>query len=96
MLKLKTMADIRSIRSVGSSAVPRGQPAALLQMHRLATERHRLEHEMEMWARKREQIERRLTEIEQQLEPLRQVATHTEETKRTGPGAALREMILEY
>lgn len=96
MPKPRTMSDIRSLRSVHSSAVPRGQPAALLQMHRLATEKHRLEREVEMWARKKEQIERRLTEIEQQLELLRKAAAHTEETRQKASKVAWREVVLEY
>lgn len=96
MPKPRGMSDVRSIRSVGTSSVPRGQPAALLQMHRLATEKHRLEHEMDMWARKREQIERRLTEIEQQLDALRKTAVQIEEVKPAASRASFREVVLEY
>lgn len=96
MPRPKTISDIRSIRSTCSSAIPRGQPAALLQMHRLATEKHRLEREMEMWTRKKEQIEQRLTEIEQQLQLVRGVDVRAEKPRPQAAGSAWRELLLEY
>ncbi len=95
MKRPKTMSDVRALRSVGGSAIPRGQPAALLQMHRLATEKHRLEREVELWARKKDQIAQRLTEIDQQLDVLTKTAARTEEAKPKAE-PSWREVLLEY
>jgi len=68
---LKTMHDIRTLRSVATRAVPASEGAVFLQLHRLASEKLRLEREVELWLRKKERIENRLAEIEQQMESMR-------------------------
>ena len=90
MQRPKTLSDVRALHSVSGSAIPRGQPAALLQMHLLATEKHRLEREVEMWARKTDQIARRLTQIEQQIELLSEASVRTEDAERLPPSSSDR------
>ncbi|MBI2863116.1 MAG: hypothetical protein HYX94_00950 [Chloroflexi bacterium] len=97
MAGLRTMHDIRTLRSVVTRAVPASEGAVFLQLHRLASEKLRLERQVEIWQRKQERIEKRLTEIEQQMENLRHSdRSVTVESKINRPKKALRQITLEY
>lgn len=97
MAELRTMQDIRTMRSVSTRAIPTSEGAIFLQLHRLASEKLRLDREVELWLRKKERIEKRLGEIEQQMENLRQLCRSvTVESRVNRPKTALRRVTLEY
>ncbi len=97
MAGLKTMHDIRSLRSVAARAVPSSEGAIFLQLHRLASEKLRLEREVDLWLRKKERIENRMGEIEQQMESLRHLCPNlTVETRVRSPKKGWRQVTLEY
>ncbi|MDO8673301.1 MAG: hypothetical protein Q7O66_17990 [Dehalococcoidia bacterium] len=97
MGELRTMHDIRTLRSVVTRAAPPDEGAAYLHLHRLATEKLRLEKEVEIWQRKQERIEKRLTEIEQQMANIRPgTGNITVESKINRPQRTLRQIALEY
>ncbi|TAK29828.1 MAG: hypothetical protein EPO21_20425 [Chloroflexota bacterium] len=93
----KTMHDVRSIRSVATRALPAGEGAIFLQLHRLASEKLRLEREVELWLRKKERLEKRLAEIQQQMEHLRgQNPDLIIESRVSTPKNAWRQVTVEY
>ena len=97
MAGLRTMQDIRTMRSVSTRAIPTSEGAIFLQLHRLASERLRLDREVELWLSKKERIEKRLGEIEQQMENLRQLCPSiTVESRVNRPKTALPRVTLEY
>ena len=98
MAGLKTMHDVRSLRSVAARATPASEGAVFLQLHRLATEKLRLEREAEQWLRKKERLEKRLSEIEGQMEHLRQACPPgiAVESRLNSPRKAWRPVTLEY
>ncbi len=97
MAGLKTMHDVRSLRSVATRAIPTSEGAVFLQLHRLASEKLRLEREVELWQRKKDRIEKRLAEIEQQMEGLRDVCPSiTVESRINSPKSTWRQVTLEY
>lgn len=97
MATLKTMHDVRSLRSVVTRAIPNSEGAVFLQLHRLASEKLRMEREAELWLQKKERIEKRLAEIEAQMESLRR--SHPEvivESRVKSPKRDWRQVTLEY
>ena len=96
MADLKTMHDVRTMRSIASRAIPENEGAIFLRLHRLTSEKLRLEREAESWQRKKERIETRLREIEQQMGQLRQL---NQQTRVEVPGHARppwQEIVIEY
>ena len=97
MAGLRTMHDIRSLRSVTTRSLPLSESAVFLQLHRLASDKLRLEHEVELWLRKKERLEKRMTEIEQQMDNLRRTSPGvTVESRASAPQRPYRQVTLEY
>ena len=95
MAGLRTMHDIRTLRSVVTRGMPTSEGAVFLQLHRLASEKLRLDREAELWMRKKERIEKRLAEIQQQMDRLRQVSPGVPE-RAEGQRSAWRQVDVEY
>ena len=62
----RTVADVRTARSMPARSGPGGEQDAYAVLGQLARERRRLLQEQELWQRKLERITRRLAEIDAQ------------------------------
>ncbi|MCL4546070.1 MAG: hypothetical protein M1118_16015 [Chloroflexi bacterium] len=100
MTSIRTMHDIRTVRSVATRALPNSDGAVFLQLHRLVSEKQRLEREIELWRRKRERVEQRICEIEQQMEHLHALWPGVASPDRLAPMGGARKawhsVTLEY
>jgi hypothetical protein len=102
MAGLKTMHDVRTLRSVVTRSAPTSDGALFLLLHRLASEKLRLEREVDLWLRKKERLEKRLMEIEQQVEHLKQVrpggdtGSPLHSPTKIDPAKVAQRVTLEY
>lgn len=62
----RTVADVRTVRSMPARSGPGGEQDAYAALGQLAREKRRLLAEQELWQRKLERITRRLAEIDAQ------------------------------
>ena len=104
VIDVKSLRDIRSLRSTAKRAIPRVQSSAYLDLYILEKEKERLEKEATLLERRSMAVLKRLEDIQQQAESLEKSASLTEgqkgeekrETKRGGPGRKWRTVSLNY
>ena len=101
---VKSLRDIRSLRSTAKRAIPRVQSSSYLDLYILEKEKERLEKEATLLERRSKVILKRLADIRQQAESLQGSASLTEGRKGkdgrdghpNGPGKKWKTYSLSY
>ncbi len=70
MQQLPSMGDIRSVRSIGATSIPKVKRPVHLDLYVLSMEKSRLEKELAVLDKKRSTIMRKLEEVDAQIEKL--------------------------
>jgi hypothetical protein len=104
VIDVKSLRDIRSLRSTGKRSIPRVQSSAYLDLYILEKEKERLEKEATLLERRSRAILKRLGDIQRQAESLGKSASltdnHRGEEKREGKRGSLgrkwRTLSLNY
>lgn len=94
---VKTMHDVRTMRSIAARMAAMPEDKILLQLHRLAAEKLRIGREADLWLRKKAQVEHRLREIEEQMASLRQLSPRAaSESLVSKPQTTWQQVTIEY
>ena len=103
-IDVKSLRDIRSLRSTAKRSIPRVQNSAYLDLYILEKEKERLEKEATLLERRSRAILKRLEDIQQQAKSLQKSASLTEGRKGkdgrggepSGPGKKWKTFSLNY
>ncbi len=96
--QLPGLSDIKSVRSIGATSIPRVERSAHLELHVLATDKSRLEKELASLNKRTSTVRRNLGIINKQIETLQQetLAQIRKEKGESGPQKPLKTLTLDY
>ena len=104
VIDVKSLRDIRSLRSTAKRSIPRVQSSAYLDLYMLEKEKERLEKEAALLEKRSQAIRKRLGEIQRQAESLKKSASQPEGRKGkderggepSSPGKKWKTFSLNY
>jgi predicted nucleic acid-binding Zn-ribbon protein len=70
--QLPNLSDIKSVRSIGATSIPKVKRPLHLELYALAREKDRLEKELAVLNKRRNTVTRNLTDIDRQIGKLQQ------------------------
>lgn len=96
--QLPGLSDIKSVRSVGATSIPRAERSSHLELHVLATDKSRLEKELASLDKRMTTVQKNLSIINKQIETLQQEALAQLRSGKdeSAPQKPLKTLTVEY
>lgn len=96
--ELPTLGDIKSVRSVGATSIPKAKRPIHLEMYVLAKEKDRLTNELAALDKRRNTVTKNLTGVRKQLRKLQEEALVEQEDNKdeNSPQKPLTTLSIDY
>jgi hypothetical protein len=96
--QLPSLSDIRSVRSVGATSIPKVKRPSHLELYVLGREKDRLDKELAALNKRRSTVMRNLTGVNEQIEKLQQEALEQQKNKNceNAPQKPLKTLTIKY
>lgn len=98
MQELPNLSDIKSVRSIGASSIPKAKRPSHLDLYVLGMEKSRLEKELTVLNKRRNTVMRSLADVSAQVEKLRRQTYEQQENKNHegSPQKPLKTLTVNY
>ncbi len=96
--QLPSLSDIKSVRSVGATSIPKVKRPSHLELYVLGREKDRLEKELAALNKRKNTVTRNLTSVNVQIEKLQQEAIEQQTNKnhQDAPAKPLKTLTVKY
>ena len=96
--QVTSVREIKSIRSIGASSIPKAQRSTYLELYMMRREKDRLEKELFLLDKRRNTAKKLLHSIDKRLEKLQTEASEEQKVKpyRSAPTKPLKKFSMQY
>ena len=96
--QLPALGDIKSVRSVGATSIPKAKRPTHLELYVLAREKHRLLNELAALNKRRSTVAKNLTSVNEQISKLQEEALRQQEDEKDKgtPQKPLKTLTINY